>query len=205
MLIVFARAPRPGRVKSRLVSALGAAGAARLQARMLERAVATARAARCGPVELHCSPDARHPLFRMLSRRLGVRLRPQSSGDLGTRMQRAFEDALARDDAAVLIGSDCPALRPGDIRAAFLALRGGAEVVLAPAEDGGYPLIGLRRVSAELFARMPWGGPAVLRETRARAARLGWSVTLLRTLWDVDRPRDVARLWKRNRRFAPRT
>jgi len=204
VLIVFARAPRPGRVKSRLVSALGAAGAARLHARLLARAVATARAARCGTVELHCAPHAGHPLFRMLARRHGIRLRTQAGGDLGARMHGALEGALRRADAAVLIGSDCPALRAADIRAAFAALRGGADVVLAPAEDGGYPLIGLKRASKTLFEGVPWGGPRVLAETRARAARLGWSVTLLRTLWDVDRPGDVARLRraKRSIRFS---
>lgn len=194
MLIVFARAPRPGRVKSRLVSALGAAGAARLHATLLARTVATARAARCGTVELHCAPHSGHPLFRSLARRHGIRLRAQAGGDLGARMRLAMEQALRQTEAVVLIGSDCPALRSADLRAAFAALRAGADVVLAPAEDGGYPLIGLRRVSAGLFDRMPWGGPAVLGETRARAAGLGWSVTLLRPLWDVDRPRDVARL-----------
>lgn len=198
VLIIFSRAPRPGRVKSRLRSALGAAGAARLHARLLARAVATAHAARCGAVELHCAPHSGHPLFRALARRHGMRLRTQAGGDLGARMHAALAGALegahARADAAVLIGSDCPALRPADIRAAFAALRAGADLVLAPAEDGGYPLIGLRRVSSALFEGMPWGGPAVLRETRARASRLGWSVALLRTLWDVDRPRDVARL-----------
>lgn len=199
MVIVFARAPRPGRVKSRLVSALGAAGAARLHARLTARAVATARAARCGAVELHCAPHAGHPLFRSLARRQGIRLRKQAGDDLGARMHAALEGALLRADAAVLIGSDCPALRAADIRAAVAALRAGADVVLAPAEDGGYPLIGLRRASTALFEGMPWGGPRVLSETRARAARLGWSVALLRTLWDVDRPRDLARLRRAKR------
>lgn len=203
MLIVFARAPRPGRVKSRLVSALGAAGAARLHARLLARAVATARSARCGAVELHCAPHAGHPLFRGLARRHGIRLRKQVGGDLGARMHGALAGALegahARADAAVLIGSDCPALRPADLRAAFGALRAGADVVLAPAEDGGYPLIGLKRASMALFEGVPWGGPGVLAGTRARAARIGWSVSLLRTLWDVDRPGDVARLRRAKR------
>ncbi|MBM3354615.1 MAG: glycosyltransferase [Betaproteobacteria bacterium] len=197
VLIVFSRAPRPGRVKSRLRSALGAAGAARLHAQLLARAVATARAARCGAVELHCAPHCGHALFRALARRHGIRLRTQAGGDLGARMHGALRGALARVDAAVLIGSDCPELRPADIRAAFAALRAGADLVLAPAEDGGYPLIGLRRASPALFDGMPWGGPEVLRETRRRAARLGWSLQELRTLWDVDRPADLARLRSR--------
>lgn len=197
MLIVFARAPRPGRVKSRLQSALGAAGAARLHARLLARALATARSARCGAVELHCAPHPGHPLFRALARRHGIRLRKQVGGDLGARMHGALEGALKGADAAVLIGSDCPALRPADIRAAFAALRAGADAVLAPAEDGGYPLIGLKRASSALFEGVPWGGPKVLSETRARLARMGWTWIELRLLWDVDRPEDVARLRRR--------
>lgn len=161
---------------------------------MLAHAVATARAAKCGPVELHCAPDNRHPLFRRLARRHGIRTRAQSGGDLGARMHRSLAGALARTGAAVLIGADCPALRSADIRAAFSALRAGADVVLAPAEDGGYPLIGMRRASPALFEAMPWGSATVLDETRVRAAALGWSVAALRTVWDVDRPQDVARL-----------
>jgi glycosyltransferase A (GT-A) superfamily protein (DUF2064 family) len=102
--------------------------------------------------------------------------------------------ALRRHPGAVLIGSDCPALRPSDLRAALRALRAGADAVLSPAEDGGYPLIGLRRVSRRLFDGVSWGSARVLEQTRRRLARLGWRWTELRTLWDVDRPEDVARL-----------
>jgi uncharacterized protein len=94
----------------------------------------------------------------------------------------------------VLIGSDCPALRAADLRAAFAALRTGADAVIAPAEDGGYPLIGLRRVSPDLFEGIEWGGEQVLAATRLRLSRLGWKWIELRELWDVDRPADVARL-----------
>jgi uncharacterized protein len=191
VLIVFARAPLPGRVKTRLIRALGAAGAASLSLELLERALATACAARCGSVELHCAPHARHPVFRRLARRYGIRLRAQAGDDLGARMHRALEGS---GRPAVLIGSDCPELRAGDLRAAARALAEGADAVIAPAEDGGYALIGLRRASPVLFDGVGWGGPAVLGETRARLARLGWSWRELRTLWDVDRPADLARL-----------
>ena len=103
--------------------------------------------------------------------------------------------ALRRHPGAVLIGSDCPALRPADLRAAARALRAGADAVLAPAEDGGYPLIGLRRVSRRLFDGVAWGGAQVLAQTRAPACG-AWAGAgrELRTVWDVDRPEDVARL-----------
>jgi len=111
-------------------------------------------------------------------------------------MYRAFKRVLRRHQYAVLIGSDCPALRPSDLRAAARALRDGADAVLVPAEDGGYPLLGLRRVSRQLFDGIPWGRATVLDRTRARLRRLGWRWKELRTLWDVDRPEDVARLRK---------
>jgi hypothetical protein len=102
--------------------------------------------------------------------------------------------ALRARRAAVLIGSDCPALRPSDLRRAARLLAGGADAVLAPAEDGGYALIGLRRVRDELFSGVRWGTEDVMRQTRERLARLGWRWRELRTVWDVDRPEDYRRL-----------
>jgi rSAM/selenodomain-associated transferase 1 len=189
-LIVFARAPVAGRVKTRLVPLLGAQGAARLYAQMVERALRTALAARIGPVVLYCSPGVDHSYFRKIKKRFGIRLRPQGRGNLGERMYRA----LRRHPGAVLIGSDCPALRPADLRAAARALRSGADAVLSPAEDGGYPLIGMRRASRAVFDKVAWGGAKVLGQTRARLRRLEWRWKELRTVWDVDRPADVARL-----------
>lgn len=113
-------------------------------------------------------------------------------------MYRAFARCLRRHEHVVLIGSDCPGLKPADLRAAVRALRSGADAVLAPAEDGGYALIGLRRVSRRLFRGVEWGGPEVLSQTRRRLARLRWRCKELRTVWDVDRPEDVERL-KRER------
>jgi len=194
LLIVFARAPVPGRVKTRLAPLLGASGAARLHERMVERTLATGVSAGFAKVELHCAPGAENVFFRRMRRRFRVDLRAQGRGDIGARMQRAFARALRLYPYAVLIGSDCPALRPADLRAALRALRAGADAVLSPAEDGGYPLIGLRRVSGKLFDGVSWGSGRVLEQTRRRLARLGWRWKELRLLWDVDRPADLARL-----------
>jgi len=190
VVIVFARAPVPGRVKTRLAPLLGEQGAARLYARMLARALRTAFAARVGRVELYCAAGINSPYFQDMQERFGVRLRSQGRGGLGERMYRA----LRRHPGAVLIGSDCPALRPADLRAAARALRAGADAVLSPAEDGGYALIGLRRAARSVFGGVAWGGPKVLDQTRTRLRRLGWRWRELRTVWDVDRPEDVARL-----------
>jgi len=193
-LIVFARAPEPGRVKTRLVPLLGAKGAASLHARLVERALGTALGSGIGNVELHCSPGIGHRFFAQQQRRFGLRLRSQGRGNLGDRMYRAFKRALRRHAYAVLIGSDCPALKAADLRAAARALRGGADAVLSPAEDGGYALIGLRRASRRLFDGIAWGSSQVLAQTRRRLRALRWRRRELRTLWDVDRPEDVGRL-----------
>jgi rSAM/selenodomain-associated transferase 1 len=193
-LIVFARAPEPGRVKTRLAPLLGEEGAARLHARLVERTLKTARASGIGAVDLYCSPGANDVFFARMKKRFGVSLKSQGRGDVGDRMYRAFKQALRRHPHAVLIGSDCPALRPADLRAAARILRAGADAVIAPAEDGGYPLIGLRRASRRLFDGIPWGGREVLAQTRRRLKALRWNWEELRTLWDVDRPEDVLRL-----------
>ena len=197
-LIVFAKAPQAGRAKTRLVPLLGEQGAAGFQARLIERTAGLAVRANFRRVELHCTPSVRHPLFRRLAQRHDIALLPQQGADLGVRMHFACEHALRRARAVVLIGTDCPVLKLADLRAAQRALLGGADVVLAPAEDGGYALIGVRRVSGRLFCAMNWGSSTVLEQTRERLRHLGWHWRELRTLWDVDRPDDYARM-KRQR------
>ncbi|HXF66810.1 MAG TPA: TIGR04282 family arsenosugar biosynthesis glycosyltransferase [Burkholderiales bacterium] len=199
-IMVFAKAPRPGEVKTRLIPLIGAEGAAALHARLVKRALATARSAGFTDVELHCAPDTGDPFFRFCARHYRVALRAQPEGDLGRRMLGAFEAALARRARALLMGSDCPALGARHLLGAERALREGCDAVLCPAEDGGYVLIGLARCDARLFDGIAWGGAGVMTETRARLAALGWRWRELETLWDVDRPEDYHRLaagWKR--------
>jgi glycosyltransferase A (GT-A) superfamily protein (DUF2064 family) len=174
-VIVFAREPRAGRVKTRLIPLLGEAGAARLHARLVARALATARAARLGRVVLWST-------------------RRQRGADLGARMLHAFRHGLRRAERVIVIGSDCPALRARELRRAARWLAGGAGAVLAPAADGGYALLALRRVSPRLFEEIPWGSAQVMAQTRARLAALGWRWRELAEVWDVDRPEDVRRL-----------
>jgi len=192
VLIVFARAPVPGRVKTRLAPLLGAEGAARLHAQLVEKTLRIALAAGFARVELYCASGIDHVFFKNMQKRFGVHLRSQGRGNLGDRMYRAMRG----HPGAVLIGSDCPSLRAADLRAAAKALRAGADAVLSPAEDGGYALIGLRRASRMVFDGVDWGSARVLAQTRARLQRLRWRWQELRTVWDVDRPEDVARLNK---------
>ncbi len=174
-VIVFARAPGAGRVKTRLIPLLGEQGAARLHARLLRRSLRTALESNLGPVELWTT-------------------RRQRGADLGARMQHAFAHGLRRAERVVLIGSDCPVLRGSDLHKAARWLAGGADAVFAPAEDGGYALIALRRVSPRLFEGVEWGGARVMSQTRERLVALGWRWRELPEVWDVDRPEDYRRL-----------
>ena len=193
-VLVFARAPVPGEVKTRLIPALGEARAAALHRKLVLQCLRAARDSRLGPVELWCAPGADDPFFRECGQRFGASLHAQGSGDLGARMQGAFESALARSRRAILVGSDVPALSPRYLRDADRALAEGKDAVLGPAEDGGYVLIGLSRVDSRLFGGIPWGSADVLAETRRRVAALGWRSQELPALWDLDRPEDLARL-----------
>lgn len=199
VVIVFARAPSPGRAKTRLIPKLGAWGAARLQARLIERALLTAQRARCGPVELHCTPRIGHAFFLRAQRELGITLEKQSGRDLGERMQRAFDAALRKHRYAILIGADAPELRARDLRRALRLLRSGCDAVFAPAEDGGYALIACRRARRLVFERIDWGGKEVWHQTVIRLEQLRLRWRALRTVWDVDRPEDLTRLEQRKR------
>jgi uncharacterized protein len=193
--MVFAKAPVPGRVKTRLIPALGERAAADLHRQLAERTLATALAAQLGAVELWCTPGTDDAFFADCARLYGISLRAQGEGDLGMRMARALEHALAHGSCGLLVGSDCAVLTAEYLREAAAALAAGNDAVFGPAEDGGYVLIGLaRKPSAQLFEGMAWGEAAVMQQTRARLARLDWRWRELATLWDVDRPQDLLRM-----------
>ena len=194
-VIVFAKAPLAGYAKTRLIPALGVGGAARLAERMLGHAVRQAVAAGIGPVEVCCAPDATHPAFGSLTATLTLALTEQGSGDLGARMQRAFARRLARGampaaDAALLIGTDAPALDAAMLRRARDALA-AHDAVFVPALDGGYALVGLRRPAPGLFDGIAWSTGAVMADTRQRLATLGLRCTELDAVADIDEPADL--------------
>ncbi len=192
-ILIFAKAPQPGRVKTRLVPALGEAGACALHARLLRHTVHGLCGAALAPVELWCAPDCDHPAFAELARAYPVALFSQQGADLGQRMAHAAAQALERAPRVLLVGTDAPALLPGHLQQALSALD-EAEVAMVPAEDGGYVLLGMRDRVPGLFERMPWGTDQVAELTRSRCADLGLVLRELETLWDVDRSEDLVRL-----------
>jgi rSAM/selenodomain-associated transferase 1 len=188
---VLAKAPIPGFAKTRLIPTLGEAGAAALQARLIERAVRSACAAGLGPVTVWATPDEGDAIFTRLQSRLGIALARQGNGDLGARMLAAI---AAADMPTLVIGTDCPALTSDHLRNAADILRARTDVVIFPAEDGGYALIGMRQPHPALFADMVWSAPGVMAETRRRLQQCGltWEEPL--ALWDVDTAADLERL-----------
>src|SRR5262245_51055609 len=190
-IAILAKAPVAGFAKTRLIPALGAGRAARLQARLTDRTVDTACAADTGPVTVWATPDETHASFQALRAHPKVALARQPDGDLGGRIFAALK---ASGGPTLVIGTDCPAMMPAHLRKAADVLRSGADAVVYPAEDGGYVLIGMRKPLAALFAGMSWSTAEVLAETRRRMRvhRLTWQEPV--TLWDIDVPEDLVRL-----------
>lgn len=192
-LMVFAKAPLPGRVKTRLFPVLDFEGAALLHRRMVLHTLEAACAAAPGKVELHCSPPPGHPFFSDCATRYDIALAQQGQGDIGARMAYSLRDA-ARDNPLVLIGTDCPARTTDDLLRAIHALESGCDAVLGPVEDGGYSLIGLTRFEPRLFDDIAWSTDQVMAQTIARMKQHSFLCSTLPTLWDIDRPCDLPRL-----------
>ena len=195
-LIMVTRFPQPGRTKTRLIPVLGAAGAAQLQRRMTELLVARLRGI-CDraslALEVHFAGGSLDQMHDWLGDR--VTFKPQSAGQLGERLHSAFLQRFReREQPILMVGSDCPGLDEGHITRAVSALQ-HHDLVLGPAHDGGYYLIGLKRPHPPLFENISWGQSCVLSETIAIAAAQGLSVALLEPLGDIDRPEDLP-LWQ---------
>jgi len=198
-LIVFTRKPVPGEVKTRLIGALGAEGAAALQCRLLLLALETGRDAGFDAIELYCTPDCDHPFLRDCNRRFSASLYEQRGNGLGERMAGALDGALSRHANAILIGCDVPSLTVDDLRSARSVVESG-RIVIGPAEDGGYVLIGVSRRHGlkgplgRYFTGMSWGGPDIMDATRRLLISLGEEWVELPARWDVDTPADLERL-----------
>ena len=190
-IAILAKAPLAGFAKTRLIPALGARGAARLQRAFVRRTLQVAQQAGLGGgVQLWCAPDADQRFFRALQRSAGVVCFTQPEGDLGARMQAA----TAAPGPVLLVGTDCPALTVQHLQAAADALRQGADAVFIPVEDGGYVLVGLQQPQTAVFHGIDWSTERVMAQTRQRASALGLALCELAPLWDVDTPDDLARL-----------
>ncbi len=194
-IAILAKAPVAGLAKTRLARAIGAAAAARAQRRFTLDTLHAARAAALGDVSLWCAPDTTHRFFRALAAAQGVEVLPQAQGGLGERMHAAAAHHFTRqpDTPWLVAGTDCPLLSPGQLQAAARALA-SHDAVLIPALDGGYVLLGLRRMVPEVFSGIEWSTTGVMAQTRERLRGAGASWCELPPLWDVDEAADWQRL-----------
>lgn len=198
-LVIFAKAPIPGQVKTRLCPPLTPDEAATLHGSFvldtLERTKTAIARFRLPAVRLlACAPSSTHVFFKIMAERHGVRLLDQEGADLGARMHAAFASLFAQGfTRVVLVGTDVPSLPLAHYRQAFEML-GSHDLVLGPAQDGGYYLMGLTRPAAELFHEIPWSGDQVLAATRDRADTAGLRTVLLPVWRDVDTIDDLLAL-----------
>jgi rSAM/selenodomain-associated transferase 1 len=191
-VLIFAKSPQPGAVKTRLIPRLGAQGATQLYTGLLTREVDWIARQTPYEIELWTTPGIDHPVFIELAERHRLKRYCQSGTDLGMRMERAARKALARHAQVVLIGVDCPVLEPAHLDQAFRWLeRREVDAVLGPAQDGGYVLLGLKRCHPRLFRGHAWGESTVAATTRQALSEIGWRWRELQELWDLDRPDDL--------------
>ena len=198
-LIIFARQPVPGQVKTRLQPEYTPEQAAEIAAFMTRATVEQAVSAWPGPISLYASPSPEHPLLRELAAQFDIPLAAQEGADLGAKMLHALRDGIARAGCAAVMGCDVPHCGWEAIDQANDWLARGHNV-LGPAEDGGYYFIGLQEARPELFEGIAWGGHEVLATTLARAASLDMEFEMLPLLRDVDTAAD---LWLVARGYEP--
>lgn len=191
-ILIFAREPVLGKVKTRLQSALGIQKTYDLHSALVTYQVTEASRNSLAPIELWVSSNPKHALFQRLNGKTTVF--EQSGDDLGLRMMNAASTALKRAKSVVLIGADCPSVDSAYLEQALTHLSQGKDLVVGPAEDGGYVLIGMNQVIPDLFINIPWGTDSVMSHTMQQIKVSGLTYKLLDPRWDVDRPEDLERL-----------
>ena len=193
-IVIFAKAPQSGSVKTRLIPALGAEGAAALARRLLAHTLQQALVADVGKVELCMSPAPTDPAWQGIAVDSAVQQTAQGDGDLGARMarvvQRTTQNPESTNKSVLLIGGDCPALTSVFLIQAAQQLQ-LHDAVMLPAYDGGYVLLGLKAPCHELFDHMPWSTSTVGLKTLQRMAALHMCVWQGPTLHDIDEPADL--------------
>jgi rSAM/selenodomain-associated transferase 1 len=198
-ILVFAKAPLAGQVKTRLASGIGERAAAVLYEQLVRDTVTEAVHAKLAPVTLYAGSS--HPLFVALGDKHDIAIKIQQGADLGLRMHNAIQNELEQAEFVVLIGTDCPVMTADYLDQACRELCAGTGFVFGPAEDGGYVLIGARSAEEKLFTDMRWSTSQLMQHTRERLRLLNQRHAELETLWDLDTPEDLER-WQTLSRSA---
>lgn len=201
LFIQFARSPQEGQVKTRMMPHLSASEACDLHCQLTLWTHDQLLNCGLGAVELSVAGDTDHPLFEQCKAMGAARLTTQQGSDLGERMANAMAHGLAHYECVILVGSDCPSIDASYLEQAVEALQ-AAPVVVGPATDGGYVLIGARQIRDAIFEGISWGSDQVYSETRLALTRSGMTWVQLPYLGDIDRPEDIP-LWEALQRNKP--
>ncbi len=188
--VIFAKAPKPGFAKTRLIPALGEEGAADLARGMLQATLASALAARIGAIELNVTPEWNSPDWEGIEIPPSVEIADQAVGDIGQKMACATREALLSSSHVILVGTDWAEVSADRLSEAAAALR-ETGTVLYPSADGGYVLLGLSRYSSSLFFDVPWSTNTVAERTIECFTTLGWPYHLGEMQHDIDAPGDL--------------
>lgn len=193
VILLFAKAPVPGKVNTRLIPDIGVQAATKLQYDLIHQRLAMLKDADLCPVYLLCAPDTQHQCFVQCQQQYPVVLSGQLGNDLGERMFNGIQHALTQFKYCIVIGTDAPALDQTIIKQAIDALHASTEVVFVPAEDGGYVLVGMHFPYDFLFRDITWGSAVVMQQSRDALDARHVSYKELSTCWDIDRLDDYQR------------
>lgn len=191
-LLIFTRSPVLGEVKTRLQPEFSPQQSLKLHKKMMLNTLALSEKLPALSTELCCTPNRNTLFFLECENQFPVTLSNQQGDDLGERMAFSLSVALQSYDKVIIIGTDCPDIDQEYIDQALNELD-NVDVVLGPASDGGYVLLGLRKFSLELFTGINWGSDKVLSQTRKVLNKLNWPFKELAIMHDIDRPEDVYR------------
>ena len=194
-ILVFAREPVAGNVKTRLARTIGDQAAVQFHQEVVTKTVEMAAKSGLAELELHVSGNMEHPFFRSLADQYGIGICLQEGNDLGEKMFYALKQSLDHASYCILIGTDCPVMTADYLKQAFHMLENGLDAVIGPAEDGGYVLIGASRVDISWFKNIDWGSQHVLAQSRQRLTANNARYDELQQLWDVDHIDDLHR-WR---------
>ena len=197
LIIIFAREPVAGQVKTRLIPALGVEGAAKLYKRLLDYAINNAIASSLSAVNLCITPESNKNYFSQMPCSVNFELSVQTGKDLGARMHNALAVALNNYSKAILIGTDCPFLSSHDLQQAIIALDNN-DMVFSPAKDGGYVLVGAKKISPVVFEHIDWGTDKVMAQTRRALLKYNMSWQELPEQYDIDVKDDLKYLLLHN-------
>lgn len=202
-LIIFTRYPVPGKTKTRLIPTLGEVGAVKLQKEMTEKIAGTAvrfRKINDVDIEIHYADGNEKKMRNWLDE--DFIYKKQGGGDIGEKMNKSLKDVLnGGAEKAVLIGTDCPVITVEILESAFDSLSKN-DVVLGPAGDGGYYLVGMKKECLEIFQGINWGSSEVLNETISKLKKINLSLSLVEILDDIDRPEDVKLYYNERNRHS---